>query len=116
MRAVLGKEEKAQKLHQKYIEDAAKTKTNAANRLVAREDFGNLYRQMATMRTLNSDERLDPQQLVEAHQLSDMLGLARAWADHSQPEVVANYIPVHTLCCLSHAVIVSNPLLLAGFP
>ena len=100
MRAVLAKDEKAQKLHQKYIEDAAKTETNAANRLVAREDFGNLYRQMATLRTVNGEEQLNSRELVEAPQLSNMLGLARAWADHSQPEVVANYIPVHSLCCL----------------
>jgi hypothetical protein len=116
MRAVLMKEEKSEKLHQKYLDDAARSETNTANRLVAREDFGNLYKQMATLRTVNGEEQLNPRDLVEAPQLSNMLGLARAWADHSQPEVPANFIPVHRLSFLLHAVIVSDPLFLAGFP
>jgi hypothetical protein len=61
----------------------------------------------------NGNDVARPSHLIHK---SNMLGLARAWADHSQPEVPANFIPVHRLSFLLHAVIVSDPLFLAGFP
>jgi hypothetical protein len=65
-----------------------------ANRLVAREEFGNLYRQLSMVRELNGEANLDPVALVEGPELQHMLGLARSWANHSQAEVSANQIPV----------------------
>ena len=73
-----------------------------ANRLVAKEQFGNMYRQLSAVRASHGEADSDPLAMVEGTDLEHMLGLARAWADHSQPELPTNQIPVLNVC-LSHA-------------